>query len=196
MRFKIALAHATLVVQRSWRRTIFIRERNAASTKIQTQYRLSVARRAYLATRAATIKMQSQWRQYAERKEYLQLSKKIVLLQSHVRRWCYGVVYALRRKAALQLLQNRARRWLAVRTLESMREYRIQVIQNAIRCQVRLLIAIPKIPGFVLPLIIFFFIYSTGSRPKECLLAPMGSRQECGSRDTTKVAFAALDTVY
>lgn len=125
-----------MVVQRSWRRARFIRERVAASTKLQTQYRLMVARRSYVVKRAAAIRAQTQLRLFAARKKYLQHRRKIILTQSAVRRWCYGFVCVQRRKAALQMLQNRVRRWLSVCALESMRMHRVHVIQKAIICQV------------------------------------------------------------
>ena len=131
-----------MVVQRSWRRALFISARTSASTKIQTKYRSMVSLRAYLTCRAAAIRSQSQWRLFAARNKYLRLHRNIVLAQSVARRWQYGVVCVQRRKAALQILQNRARRWLAIRVVDSMRVHRVEQIQKAIICQVRVVISL------------------------------------------------------
>jgi len=132
----IALDHATLVIQRSWRRTLFLRERQAASTQIQTQYRRWSASRYYFSLLKASTKAQTQWRRFVNRKKYVRVHQSIVDIQTTFRRWYYGVVSVSLRRAALQKLQNAARCMLAARALEVKRQFRKDSIKKAIVCQV------------------------------------------------------------
>jgi len=135
LRAKNAFENALVIVQRSWRRVLYLRERNTAATSIETRYRFSQARRLFLTKRAGAIQVQSQWRKHVAWKNYLRILHFIVELQSSLRKWFYGVIVVKHRLTALRSLQQGARRWLAVRTLEFMRQYRLRVIQKAVICQ-------------------------------------------------------------
>lgn len=152
-RAMLMLANAIFVVQRSWRRFVFIRERHIAATRIQAQYRSSLASCKYANIRASAIVGQTKWRQHSNQAKYQCTLKDIILIQCWLRRWFYGRVQLDIRKKALQRLHNRARIWLARQAMEAMRQYRILVVQQAVICQVKF-IGRPKCldcTGHILP---------------------------------------------
>lgn len=155
----IALAHAILTIQRSWRYIVWRRERISAAIKLQSFFRSRIAQRKYWTIRASSICLQSKYRQYRSTMRYNRTLKDIVLIQSVSRRWyCKTVVFAKRQRAleclqqavrqwialgafrkcrARQRLQNAARQWLARRCFLTLREERRKLIENIIICQVR-----------------------------------------------------------
>jgi hypothetical protein len=127
---------AALVLQRSWRRTLFHVERCRASITIQGKYRVGSARRHYRVLRLAAVKAQSYWRQHAEHKVYLRFRTSTILIQSVMRRWYYGGVKASERKNAVLIGQKYVRRFLAQRLLDARKRHRDAVTRKAIVCQV------------------------------------------------------------
>ncbi|CAB9519612.1 Abnormal spindle-like microcephaly-associated protein homolog [Seminavis robusta] len=119
---RLVRCRVALVLQRSWRRWIFLRDRIDGSMRIQTRYRAWLECRKYSSTRFVALRVQSAWRQRAKRKAYLVLRAGVILIQSTFRRWYHGVVKVAERKRALSTLQKNARRFLAQCLLGAMKK--------------------------------------------------------------------------
>ena len=132
--------HAARVIQRSWRRARFLFNRQQGAMKIQTHFRMWTLLQKYSVKRFSAIKFQTHWRRTTKRKAYLDVIQKVILLQSSIRRLLQGVVEVQRRKMAVQVAQKYARRWLAIRLLRAMKKQRLAMIRCSIRCQVSLLL--------------------------------------------------------